>query len=154
MKRYLLVLGIFAVLLAAGCSSGVKESANAGTSSRVPAGSGDEATVGEAVVVQESYAKTAPEINSVRQFTMTAKQWEFSPDTITVNKGDTVVLSVRSIDVAHGFALPEFGVNEQLEPGKVVEVEFVADKTGTFSFFCSIVCGAGHGDMKGTLVVE
>lgn len=145
MKRYLLVFGILAILLVAGCSSGVKESANAEPSSQVPAVTGDS---GIAETVE------APRASEVKTFTMTAKQWEFSPDTITVNKGDTVVLSVRSIDVAHGFALPEFGVNERLEPGKVVEVEFVADKTGTFSFFCSVVCGAGHGDMKGTLVVE
>ncbi len=145
MKRYLLVLGIFAVLLAAGCSSKTTE--------RLPAGSGDAAAV-EAVTFQDADAGTATESPAVRQFTMTARQWEFSPDTITVNKGDTVVLSIRSIDVAHGFALPEFGVNERLEPGKVVEVEFVADKTGTFSFFCSVLCGAGHSDMKGTLVVE
>jgi len=34
----------------------------------------------------------------------------------------------------HGFAINEFNVNERLEPGKTVIVEFVADKTGTFSF--------------------
>src|SRR3989344_1912920 len=28
------------------------------------------------------------------------------------------------------------------------------DKAGSFSFFCDIACGAGHRDMKGTLIVS
>jgi cytochrome c oxidase subunit 2 len=90
----------------------------------------------------------------VKTFDITAKQWQFVPDTITVNKGDRVVLSIRSVDVTHGISIPDFGVNERLEPGKVTEVEFVADKTGTFSFVCSVFCGAGHSNMRGTLIVE
>ena len=92
---------------------------------------------------------------NVKEFTMTAKQWEFVPDTITVNKGDTVKLNIESVDVAHGIAIPEFGVsNKDLVPGKTVNVEFVADKTGTFNFFCNVQCGSGHGGMRGTLLVE
>ena len=47
-----------------------------------------------------------------------------------------------------------FNVSEMLEPGKTVSVEFVADKQGTFSFFCNVFCGSGHGNMKGTLIVK
>ena len=90
----------------------------------------------------------------VKEFTMTAKQWEFVPGTITVNEGDTVKLTITSTDVAHGFNLPDFGVNERLDPGKAVNVEFVADKTGTFTFSCSVPCGSGHRGMKGQLVVK
>ena len=85
---------------------------------------------------------------------MTAKRWEFTPSSITVNKGDTVKLTITSEDVTHGFNLPEFGVNAQLQPGKTIAVEFVADKTGTFSFFCSVFCGTGHSGMRGTLIVK
>ena len=90
----------------------------------------------------------------IKEFTLTAKKWDFSPSIITVKKGDKVKLTIESIDVAHGFALPDFGINERLEPGDSVEVEFVADKTGTFNFFCSVQCGSGHSGMKGILVVE
>ena len=89
----------------------------------------------------------------VKEFTMTAKQWEFVPSVITVNKGDKVKLIIKSIDVTHGFALPDFGVSKNLEPGKEVTVEFTADKTGEFTFFCNVICGAGHREMKGTLKV-
>jgi cytochrome c oxidase subunit 2 len=100
---------------------------------------------------EEADEQAQPE---VKTFEMTAKQWEFIPDTITVSKGDAVRLIINSIDVAHGIAITEFGINERLEPGKVTEVEFVADKTGTFTFYCSVFCGSGHGSMRGTLIVK
>lgn len=95
-----------------------------------------------------------PAATPVKSFTMTAKQWAFEPATITVNKGDKVKLTITSIDVEHGFALSEFGVNTALAPGKTEVVEFTADKSGTFSYVCSVFCGAGHGGMRGTLIVK
>ncbi len=89
-----------------------------------------------------------------KEFTIEAKQWEFIPSTLTVKQGDLVRLKITSTDVTHGFSLPEFNVNENLEPGRTVTVEFVADKKGTFSFACSVYCGAGHGSMVGQLVVQ
>lgn len=110
-----------------------------------------DSNVNEAIVIEEP----APEKPSnVKEFTMTAKQWSFDPGTITVNKGDRVKLTVTSVDVAHGFALPDFKINERLDPGKTVVIEFVADKTGTFTFYCSVSCGSGHRDMAGKLIVN
>jgi len=107
----------------------------------------------DSIVIEFSDTPAAPKTET-KEFSMTAKQWEFIPNTITVNKGDTVKLSIRSIDVSHGIALPEFGVSEFLRPGITTDLEFVADKTGTYSFYCSVQCGAGHGSMRGTLIVN
>lgn len=92
----------------------------------------------------------------VKEFDMTAKKWEFSPNTITVNKGDTVILHIKSIDVNHGFAFPSGfnDINVTLRPGETVDVEFVADQEGTFMFVCSIICGSGHSRMIGQLIVK
>lgn len=92
--------------------------------------------------------------SEVKEFEIIAKQWEFVPGTITVNQGDNVKLKITSLDVNHGIWLNEFGVNEMLEVGKTVEVEFVADKKGEFSFTCNVFCGRGHGTMRGTLIVK
>jgi len=92
--------------------------------------------------------------SEVREIEVTAKQWEFSPNPIEVNKDEKVRLKITSIDVAHGFALPEFGISERLNPGNTVTVEFTPDKTGSFTFFCNVFCGSGHGRMRGTLVVK
>lgn len=90
----------------------------------------------------------------IKEFSITAKQWEFLPSTIAVNTGDTVKLIITSIDVAHGFTLEAFGIEEYLEPNKTTTVEFVADKAGSFSFSCSVFCGSGHNHMSGTLIVK
>ena len=94
------------------------------------------------------------ESSETKEFDIIAKRWDFSPNMITVNEGDNVILNIESIDVTHGFTISGFGVSEQLVPGNTVKIEFVADKKGTFSFFCNIFCGSGHSGMKGTLVVE
>ncbi len=94
------------------------------------------------------------EVFNVKEFKMTAKKWEFIPDTITVNEGDTVKLEIESIDVTHGFGLSAFGINENLNAGETVNIEFVADKKGEFKFFCSVFCGSGHSQMDGKIIVE
>jgi len=75
--------------------------------------------------------------------------------TIRVNKGDRVVLKLKSSDVVHGFSLKELGIfiDDGIPPGKVRLVSFVADKAGAFTFSCNAICGSNHEKMQGTLVV-
>ena len=93
-----------------------------------------------------------------KEFDIESKNWAFSPDTITVNKGDKVTLNFETLDDGigggHGIAIPIFGVSESLRGGNSVTVEFIADKKGTFPFFCTVYCGSGHGNMKGRLIVK
>ena len=89
-----------------------------------------------------------------KEFEITVKNWKFNPSVIEVNKGDKVELHLETIEGYHGFALPEFGINERLDEGTDVHVEFIADKKGVFNFFCNIPCGQGHGGMNGQLIVK
>ena len=89
-----------------------------------------------------------------KEFKIKAKQFSFEPSVIEVNKGDKVRLTVESLDVPHGFSILEYGINERLDPGKEVRIEFTADKQGTFTFFCSVFCGSGHTGMKGKIIVR
>lgn len=108
----------------------------------------------EAQITEPSTPPVVPEKDEIKEFDMRAFQWDFDPPTLSVNKGDVVKLNITSIDVTHGFSLPAFNINERLEPGKTIVIEFTADKAGTFSFRCSVACGTGHGGMKGTLIVR
>jgi len=105
---------------------------------------------------QQAVSETTGDIlvGNTREFTIEAKQWDFVPSTITVNQGDLVRIKIKSIDVSHGFALPDFNVDKLLNPDEEVIVEFIADKKGTFNFFCSVQCGLGHGGMRGQLIVR
>ena len=107
--------------------------------------------VGQGTPVPEQVSKPSGE---VKEFRMTAKQFAFEPSTIEVNKGDRVKLTVTSLDVPHGIAIPEYGINERLDPGNEVKIEFTAEKEGTFTAFCSVFCGSGHSSMKGKIIVK
>lgn len=90
----------------------------------------------------------------VKQFNMTAAQFEFTPAQIKVSEGDTVRLTIKNLDVAHGFAINELNINQVLPAGKTTTFEFEAYKKGTYRFYCSVVCGSGHLSMVGELIVE
>lgn len=92
--------------------------------------------------------------NPVVEINMTAKQWEFIPNTITVQKGTLVRLFITAEDVEHGFWIKDLNVNAKLPVGQTTKVEFIANKAGTFTFQCSVMCGEGHRDQKGTLIVQ
>ena len=92
--------------------------------------------------------------NGVRVIQMKAFQFGFDPNPVVVVKGDKVKLVVTSTDVTHGFSIAEFGVNVRLFPGRPSIIDFTADKSGTFIFYCSVPCGAGHRSMRGRLIVQ
>ena len=84
---------------------------------------------------------------------ITAKNFDFSPDSITLKKGEPVVFEISSADRKHGFNLRAFGVRSDVLPGKVSRIRFTPDKTGKFTFSCDVFCGDGHEEMTGTVVV-
>jgi len=92
---------------------------------------------------------------TIKEISMEMSQFSFSPDTITVKKGEKVKITVTSKDVTHSLLIPEFNVNSgPVAKDQSGAVEFTADKAGAFDFRCATVCGVGHKDMKGTLIVE
>jgi cytochrome c oxidase subunit 2 len=85
---------------------------------------------------------------------MTAQDFHFTPDVIHVKQGTFVRLEITSIEGTHGFALSDFGIDERLDEGKTVAVEFYAQKKGEYGFRCSHFCGIGHLGMTGKIIVE
>jgi cytochrome c oxidase subunit 2 len=91
---------------------------------------------------------------SPRSFEITASRFQYEPARLEVTEGDAVRLTLRSTDTTHGFGIKELKVEAVIpKGGEPVTVEFVADQAGTFEFFCTEYCGAGHRNMRGTLVV-
>ena len=89
-----------------------------------------------------------------RTVTVTAERFKFSPGTIELKAGEAVVLEFSSLDRKHGFQVPDLGIDETIEPGKVTRVRIVAQKPGTYAFHCSVFCGSGHEEMAGEIVVR
>ena len=92
-------------------------------------------------------------VQRVHEIQVTLRKYEFSPGSLRVRKGEQVKLILAAADHDHGFKLDDFNINQKIPKGTTVVVEFTADKAGTFQFRCSSVCGLGHRNMKGTLVV-
>ncbi len=95
----------------------------------------------------------ADAVPAERVIHITAKKFDFSPDSITLKKGEPVVFEISSADREHGFNLRAFGVRTNVSLGKVSRIRFTPDKTGKFTFSCDVFCGDGHEEMTGTVTV-
>jgi len=88
-----------------------------------------------------------------REIRVSARRFAFTPKTITVAKGERIKLVVTAEDVDHGFAIKEFGIDQEIKAKETKVIELTPDKEGRFQFTCSVFCGDGHGDMVGELIV-
>lgn len=90
----------------------------------------------------------------VKEFTVEGSKFKFVPAVMNVKKGDTVRVVFKNIEGLHDFVIDEFDVKtNQINGGDEEEVEFVADKAGTFEYYCSVGTHRQLG-MVGKLVVE
>lgn len=94
------------------------------------------------------------EADNVPVVEITAKRFAFSPDKITLKKGRTVKLRLHSDDVTHGFFLRPLKLDEEILAGQTTEVIVTPAEAGTFTTICDHFCGANHGNMNMTIVVE
>jgi nitrous-oxide reductase len=82
----------------------------------------------------------------------------FTPDIVTAKVGDKIIVHLTNAeqtpDATHGFAVPTKNVMVSLDPGESTTVEFIADKPGTYSYYCTEFCSALHLEMQGWLIVE
>jgi cytochrome c oxidase subunit 2 len=85
---------------------------------------------------------------------ITAKRFAFVPDKITLKKGQTVKLRLHSEDVTHGFFLRPLKLDEEIPAGGTADVTLTPAVRGTFTTICDHFCGANHGNMNMTIVVE
>ncbi len=65
-----------------------------------------------------------------------------------------VKMLLRSTDVLHDFAVPQFRVKMDLVPGLVTYVWFTPTRIGKFDLLCEELCGIAHYTMRGKVVVE
>lgn len=68
--------------------------------------------------------------------------------------GKPIKVLLRSIDVLHDFYVPEFRAKMDMIPGVVTFYWLTPTRTGTFDVLCAELCGVGHSQMRGKVVVE
>lgn len=92
----------------------------------------------------------APAAGATKSVTINASNWKFDQTEITANVGDTINLTLKNTDGAHGLAIEDLGVN--IKNNQTAEIKL--DKAGTFEYHCSVQCGQGHDNMTGVIVVQ
>jgi heme/copper-type cytochrome/quinol oxidase subunit 2 len=89
-----------------------------------------------------------------REFTITAKDFRFSPARVEVTQDDLVKLTVRSEDVAYSLTIDEYRVSRRVPAGGVTTLEVRADRPGTFPFYSNLTSDSRHSQARGQLIVS
>lgn len=119
-----------------------------------PTTEGDTAITKVPTKEESSPSGTMKSNEGAKTISVSGQNFSFSPNTITVKKGETVTLEFKSAGGFHNFVVDELNVRTPvIESGKTATVTFTPTKVGTFEFYCSVGNHRAMG-MKGTLVVE
>lgn len=104
-----------------------------------------------AILFLPTFVSAAPPTE--RTYRIEARSFEYTPPTIQVNQGDRITLELASTDVVHGLYIDGYDLNVVADPGQPAKLTFIADRSGSFRFRCSVTCGALHPFMIGKLEV-
>lgn len=99
--------------------------------------------------------------DDAREIKVLARMWEWEfnyengkkTDTLYVPLGETIKLSMESLDVNHSFYIPAFRVKEDVIAGKINYLGFTPERVGDFDIACAEYCGLNHSMMYSKVVV-
>ncbi len=87
-------------------------------------------------------------------FEVDSFSYGYSMEEIRVKEGDTVTINLTNSNGFHDWVVDEFdAATEKIQVGQKTSVTFVADKKGTFEYYCSVGAHRAQG-MVGNLIVE
>lgn len=91
---------------------------------------------------------------AIREFIITGINYRFSLSEMHVKRGDTVRVTFRSEEGRHDWTNDEFQARTNvLATGTQETIQFIADRVGTFEYYCSVGTHRILG-MRGNLIVE
>ena len=73
-----------------------------------------------------------------------------------MEKGEKVNLLIKNVDVvSHGFYVPVLNiVVKELKAGEVMKIDFTAEESGDYPFYCVLWCSDYHMYMRGKIIVR
>ena len=124
-------------------------------------------------VKQDKIVKVSPDSQVSHQIEVVGIQWSWQfiykdagnfpeatitgtpaqPPILYLPQGEKVKFTINANDVVHGFWIPAFMIQIQNLPGVENELEFTANKIGTYPGRCNILCGRNHAQMLFTVKV-
>lgn len=105
-------------------------------------------------ITDENNEYVMGESDEVITYTVTGGNFYFEPQTLTANKGDKIKIVFNNVEGTHDWVLDEFQAETDIiQTGQTAIVEFTADESGIFEYYCSIGNHKAMG-MVGTLIVN
>ena len=123
------------------------------TTTTTPTTSSTSSTTKTTASTSSTSSTTTTPVSTVKKFTVHESSFMFDVSQITVNKGDTVQVTVINDGGTHNVAFPDFNTRTTINGGGSQTITFVADKTGTFQYYCEVDGHKAMG-MTGTLTVQ
>lgn len=106
------------------------------------------------ITVIANPGESSPAAAATKTFTVEGGNFTFSVKEMKVKKGDNVQVVFQNKEGFHDWILDEFNAKtKQIKAGETETIEFVADKIGTFEYYCSVGKHRQMG-MVGKLIVE
>lgn len=104
--------------------------------------------------VEDAMMEDGTMMGTVREFTVSGQPFSFSPNTMTVKKGDTVKITFKNMQGTHDLRIEGYNVGTKvIQTGQSETFTFVADKAGLFEYYCSVGNHRAMG-MVGTLTIQ
>lgn len=103
---------------------------------------------------EKKEASDAAMVSDVKEVVVEGSAFKFMPAEIKVKKGQTVKIVFKNTGGMHDFVVDEFKAKTKIiKANETDTIQFVADKAGTFEYYCSVGNHRAMG-MKGNLIVE
>ncbi len=113
----------------------------------------DDVVEDERVAVPKNVSPTAPNVESkFRSFDIVASEDIFKPSEIIVNEGDTVHVDFTAQDKEYDITFPSYGMKQTAKAGETKILEFQANQSGSFLYYCES-CGGEESSATGNIVV-
>jgi Plastocyanin len=100
-------------------------------------------------------SQTPSSMAQVQKITISGSEFAFTPAAITLKKGQPAEITFKNTGAfPHNLTIADLNLKTKtIQPGEQDIIQFTPDKTGQFSFMCTV---PGHADkgMKGTLTVQ
>lgn len=155
MKSLPIIAGIIVLLLIAGGTYFLVKGSPVSTPQPSPetaieqASSSGTESMGSSMPSSDSGSMAA-----TKEVTISSSNFKYTPSLINVNKGDKVKITLKDNGGMHDLFIDSYDVKTKvIESGQEDSIEFIADKAGTFDFWCTIGNHKAMG-MVGKLVVQ
>jgi heme/copper-type cytochrome/quinol oxidase subunit 2 len=153
MKKFLLVPSVFGLMFLSACAPAAVQTTDTPDEAMEMSSSSKAAMSSDSSNAMITSSDDS-DFSDVKIVEVAVTDWTFTPSTITVHKGDKLVIRLKGGEGDHSFAVTELGINVVLAPGETKDIKIPTDTAGSFEFRCLVPCGPGHKEMKGVIIVE